>query len=613
MPNNYQIYYEIKALDKASAIFDKVDKRIKQMNKNLQSSQKYHKKLAVSQKLTKGFVEKEIQGRARVNEKLLAQTRIENILERNQKAKRSAWAAEINHLEKIDQKKKLNSEKELRRIKKEQEANRRSTEKRIKDQQRLNLQKAQFRYGQSERGYQSARSAMMYAAAPTALAVGASLRNTMSMEQLDISLNTLFGEGAKKIGDELKKYAFETQFTLRESTQLLLDIKKGSKKLGIQNPSDMIEIMKMIGNTILPYATKPEDKQEIAYQIGQGMMRGRFSERQDIRVMAAKGLPVYAAVEKVMGMSWEDVKSKYGAEIPAPIIMKALEYMSKSPEVARSLALRSKSLTISWEQFKESVFYVSSEYGNILDRSFSIRKVLQSTAKIMFDHYNDLEKGQGKGLANTIKLGIVMSTLVPTITLAVFGIKKMRDYMALTRLQTTGLGANIRQIGRTYRMISMGVSALYLATTDWNKVIKDIKEDGLKGSIQHLDVLISGFILLSGVANLFKNSLAASLLSARGIASTLAPLTAGYLGGKYLMGKYSDYVDKKELEKMGIDPLLQKRNKERLKREQIVLNNNITANVVQDKNGMFSIKDIESKVTTKDPLANPIYVHDIGD
>lgn len=617
MPNNYQIYYEINALDKASAIFDKVDKRIRQMNKNLMNSQKYHQKLSVSQKGMKKSINDELAGRAKVSSKLLGQISLQDKLRASENKKTSAWAMEINHLDRVQRKKESIHEKNLANIRSEENARRKSNERDLINQHRLNQRNTRERRQNLDRGYIGARTAMMYTTAPTALAMAASLKNMMAMEQLDISLGTLFGDDSKKVGDDLRRYAYETQFTLREANQMMIDIKKGEKTLGLKNVDQMMGVLKTIGNVVLSYATRSEDKQEIAYQIGQGFMRGRFNERQDIKVMAAKGLPIYAAAEEVTGMAWSDIKSKFGAEVPAEIILAALEYMNKSPEVARSLEKRSKSLTLSWEQFKDSIFFVSSEYGEIINQTVGVGDVLKSTAATMFDHYLELEKGQRGIVSSSIKLGTTWATLVPTLVLGTLAFEKMIGFLG---------GTNI--LLRRFANITGVLSLLYATTTDWQQVVNDFRSDGVSALSKHFDsILATAIAIVYTIKKIRKlaviGSGAATVaggITSAGAGAMVAPITAG-VGAIYALDKFLGPKPREALD-LGASmryptPDSYRRYNEKLKKQEnkTKLENNINIEIKQDKDNNFNVEKVMERLKetpeSSSPFDSPIYV--LGD
>ena len=540
MANNYQISYEINALDKATAVFDKIDRRIQEMNKNLERFNQKNKNLSVSQRRVTQGVDAETRGRVRLGYELKKNAYFYDTLNKQQERlkNRNNWAKEINAEQRIRRAKQKTAELAERNAQKEIRNAERAAQARIRAEQRV--QQAKMR--QVNEGYSSARTAMYTVATPTALAIGASLKNTMTMEQFDIALKTLFAKDFEPVKEELLKFSYQTQFQLREANQMLIDVKKGAKGLGLRNSSEMLDVMKTVGNVSLSYATRAEDKQEIAYQIGQGFMRGKFNERQDLRVMAARGLPVYAAIEDVMGMNIEKVKAKYGAEIPAPIVLAALRYMEASPEVMNSLIERSKSLTLGWEQFREGVFLVSSEYGKIIDKSIGLREALRSIGDIMFDHYKSLNKGQTEGLTSIIKMGVVYGTLVPTIGLAVFGIKKLSLYSATAKLHAGGYLS-------TMTRVSAVMSAAYLATVDWNQVLEDIKQKGLRGVLEHADAILAIFLTIRGISALsLVGSLATAHATAVSLMRVLLPLTAmfaAYTGSLMLLDQFDTGLDEK--------------------------------------------------------------------
>jgi hypothetical protein len=363
--------------------------------------------------------------------------------------------------------------KNLERQKRQQERN----ERRVRLQRYTDLSHAQ----------ESARAAMLYVSTPAAANAAFAIRNAMTMEQMGIRMRTQFGkEEGNMAFQEMKEYAAQTAFKLQEAVQLLSGMKVGQKGLGITNTKDLVSKSKSIGNVLLAFASSPEGRSEIAYQLSQVAMKRKANMRQDLMVMANYGLPIFEILEQQTGKTLEQLKDIYGAELPSDLIFKALDSLSKSPKVLQAMKERTDSLSQSWDTFGERVFFTSSAYGELLDKQLGIKDAINSTSTVL-QKLEEQMRGVSKESLNTKEQVIGYTTAmvigIPALTFTLLTFKKLFSVAAQTAGSTAALYRNMSLAG-------LVISGAYLTTVDWKEVIKDIDKEGFKGLLKHMDLLI---------------------------------------------------------------------------------------------------------------------------
>jgi len=424
----------------------------------------------------------------------------------------------------------------------------RERENAIRNQRRQQLQ----RYTDLSHAQESARAAMMYVSTPTTANAAFAVRNAMTMEQLGIRMRTQFGkEEGMMAFEEMKNYAAQTAFRLQEAVQLLSGMKVGQKGLGITSTKELVEKSKSIGNVLLAFASSPEGRGEIAYQLSQVAMKRKANMRQDLMVMANYGLPIFEILEKYTGKSVEDLKKQYGAELPAELIFKVLDELAKSPQVFQAMKDRTDSLSQSWDTLKERVFFTSSVYGEILDKQLGIKDTFKEASEVLKKMEENMKGVSNESLSTKEKMiGFTTAMVigVPTLTFMLLTFKKLFSVASQTAGSTSALYKNLS-------LAAGVVSAAYLYTVDWEQVIKDIDKNGLKGLLKHMDVLIAGAqifatlmmfafpggFLAKGAGKLFKG--VSHFLKRSTLTQGAIVAGAGYGGYKTVEG-FRDYVNK---------------------------------------------------------------------
>lgn len=356
-------------------------------------------------------------------------------------------------------------------------------QQRERNERRVRLQ----RYTDLSHAQESARAAMLYVSTPAAANAAFAVRNAMTMEQMGIRMRTQFGkEEGNMAFQEMKEYAAQTAFKLQEAVQLLSGMKVGQKGLGITNTKDLVSKSKSIGNVLLAFASSPEGRSEIAYQLSQVAMKRKANMRQDLMVMANYGLPIFEILEQQTGKTLEQLKDIYGAELPSDLIFKALDSLSKSPKVLQAMKERTDSLSQSWDTFGERVFFTSSAYGELLDKQLGIKDAINSTSTVL-QKLEEQMRGVSKESLNTKEQVIGYTTAmvigVPALTFTLLTFRKLFSVAAQTAGSTAALYRNMGLAG-------LVISGAYLTTVDWKEVIKDIDKEGFKGLLKHMDLLI---------------------------------------------------------------------------------------------------------------------------
>lgn len=654
MAKDFQIRYIIEAVDKATATLAKVTKSLKDMDSIREKSAKrssinaekvladYKKEqIALSRKRREysqfwaeqlNSRDKEVLSQQKARDKsmkmqeraILDKRKKDQIIERGWKAE---MASRAKAEEKINQQRIKDENRVIQQKIRAQQASLREEEK--INQQRINSARREAKEKiRQEKRFQSARrqsanetygmsrSAATAITAPTAVNAMFALKNAMTMEQMGIRLRTQFGDEGGKVMEAMKNYAMETAFSLQESVRLLNDMKIGSSNIGIKNTDQLLSLHRSVGNTLLAFSNSKENREEIANQLGQVAMAGRASNRQDLRVMSRHGLPIYEALESMSGKKFSQLQDIYGKELPADLIFRAMEYLGKSEKILTAMQERSKSLTQAWDYLGESTFFLSAEYGNLLNKQFKIGAAMRSIGDIMMDVEKSIEGGKTSSdglLKSSLAFGTSWALTVPLMVVAVSLIQKM------------ALAAGGWQIIASRTLLMSGLmSGLYLQTVDWQKVIDDIGNEGLAGWIKHIDVIAAAFLGILTTVQAIRAAAGwaagATVLGAAGAATGGAAVAAygGYKAGEaFGESTYADsflnwfYNMTGEQGKV-IDPEIRKRNEARIATEKT---NPPVVNVQNNINidPMTGIAKVDTKVNhNKDPYRNPVYVHQLG-
>ncbi len=478
MSKNFQISYIIEAVDKASATINSVEKRLNSMNKSFESS---NKKMSKSSTAAANDYKK----------MALVYVKSDSAIEKARKLKLNEFVKDAKAEEALENKRISLANQRQKAADKEVLDAQRLVNRKLKEEQRFAKEQVKIRNQNISTGSSTARTSMAYITAPTVASAALSLRNTMTIEQLKIRLLTQFGEEGNTVFKETSKYALETAFSMRDAVGLVTDLKIGASNIGVKNTNELINMSKSIGNTLLAFTSNREDRQEIVNQLGQVAMAGQASFRQDILVMNRRGLPIIQAIEEFTGIKYKALQDKYGANLPAKLVYDALINLSKSEKIVNAMALRSESLTQSWDSLAESMFFFSSDYGNVLSQKFNLTDKFKTAAGLLQEMSTELQlEGKlTKGLAqNMVAFGTALAIATPPLVVASFLLQKML-------ISAGGLAL----VSRRFLAISGIVSLIHLTTLDWKTVIEDIDKQGFKGMLKHMDILIEGALAFAGI------------------------------------------------------------------------------------------------------------------
>jgi hypothetical protein len=139
----------------------------------------------------------------------------------------------------------------------------------------------------------------------------------------------------------------------------------------------------------------------------------------------------------------------------------------------------------------ESITFMNAGLGKTLNSQFQLTKHTKTLGELFAKigvELNKVENNLTKGMASYLTmLGL---TVAPMLML----IGHWRKISFL--IGESNMKGSI--FARRLFYASSAMSALYLTTTDWNKILEDIKENPLKGIITHLDTAIALGLTLSG-------------------------------------------------------------------------------------------------------------------
>jgi hypothetical protein len=525
MPSdNFQIKYIIEAVDKASSQLNSINKRLAELNNTYDKSVNKTKKLTEKQKaLNKIQID---------SKKALAGVALQHKLNKNSLELSSK--AKINDIRITKNQNDLETRSALNKDRLAISNNRLAASER-----RVARERQRAKMAGIEQAHAVSRGAMMRVSAPSAIGAGFAFRSAMQMEQLKISLRTLFGNQSAMVMNEIKQYAFDTVLSIKEANQLMLDIKKGAKNIGVGTAKEMMSMMKMVGDVGVTFSTTPEKRREMFYQFGQIFLTGKAEERHDLAVIARSGLPIYQALEETTGMKLTDIKKKHGARIPAHLIVKALELLHTSPEVAQALLERSESLAVRWGQVSESTFLASSSIGIMLNQQLGLSKVMKVYSDTFLKFHKNLEKANAEGgnlTTSMLSFGIAATTALPALMALQLGAVKL--WMTVKSVSASSLAL------RTNFILASGIlSSLYALTIDWGEVYKDITQHGLAGAVANMDALIAGATVVL------------ALMTAAGNAGVFGMASKGLKMAKAAPSKIFDFAKKvakgEELGKVG--------------------------------------------------------------
>ena len=608
MSRQYQISYIIEAIDRASSTFANVEKNLKRMDKALEKYSSMDKNRANKHST---LLSKNMKDRVNGEEKTSKQIQ----LIRNREL--SNWAREENRRHR----------QEIRR--QNQSLNLTKSIEREKTRIRVNAQRTY--YDAQGLGVRS----MSYVTAPVAVGAALSLKNTMDIEQLRLTLYSRFGEKSTEIFKEISDYAIQTAFSIKDVTTLMTGLKGGVRNLGISTPEEMMQISKDVGNVLLAFTTSSEDRYEVVRQLRQIAQKGYAEGRMDLDIMTSRNIPIVEALEDYTGKSITKLKEEAQAltgsnRLQAKLIYDALIYLSKTDAVLKTLELRGLTLTQAWDSAKDSLFLFSGEYGNVLSKRFDLPEKLREASTFFQSMTESLKKDgdiSSEFLKQVASFGTGLALVAIPLGSFTLGLSRILSMIG----GSGGLNAGALLFGRHLLSASGIFSGMYLLSYDWKKLLSDINNDGMSGLLKHMDLLIAGALTLLTTVKSVRTALGLGLI-AKVVSSVTAPVLAvgaasaygGYKLGQFGVNAYGNYVDKIKTEEIlarrsEIDAAFpiadrgrylasREASREARAREE-ASKIQVINNIKVDKTGYVSA---ETKVSNS-ALSNPVIIYDIGD
>lgn len=517
MSKSYQVSYIVTAFDKASATFKTIEKNLNRLDKSFDKvASRDHMRAKASIADSKNITDQKVKN-------------LNNWAREENKAYKQSIIREKNTL-------------------RERVSALRAWEREESGAFRRSASRERTRIRNVNGASSMANSAAIAVSAPAAAMTALSLKNTMTLEQAKLNLLTQFGKEGEKVFQEMYKYATETAFSLTEALDLTRRVEGGRAmgNLKFDSTEAMLQVTKNIGNVLLAYTGNAERMERALFQLSEIASQGYAVYGRDIARIMATGVPIYQALKSYTGMNKVQLEEKYGTQLPAQLLYDALDAWSKSDVVLRSIDLRSKSLTQSWDSLKESLFVFSGEYGKVLSETFGLTAKFKEIAGFLqqstgeFQEQDDISTSLKK---QALAFGASWAITVPLLVAGSFALQKM--------VASVGGGGVLFKRALTMSGI---MSGLYLTTVDWKTVIKDIDEDGLTGVIKHLDVVGASFLTILTTIGLIKTAIGTGLLArilgstaAASAAAVVAPAAVVY-GGSKLAEKYLETRPKEDQE-----------------------------------------------------------------
>lgn len=359
----------------------------------------------------------------------------------------------------------------------------RETEKRIRIAQREEKERKQ-RLQQAEQDvYHSSARLALYTTTPTAVSVAFGMRSYMEMEKRQARMKMHFGKEAADMEKFAQDYAFQTAFLVQNTTDLLEVIALGKETLGIKSNQEIKDLSKTIGDVVLAYSTSAEEQTRIVDNIRQMMNMGRL-ELTDAKQMAKAGLNI-ERLAKMAGIQ------RKGEAWTAEEVIQIFKFAQTSNEVQTKMIENAKTFSQAWGMAGESIDVVLEGYGKTLDKQFD----LTNNTKIFAEILQKIGLSLKEDNANFIKgMSSYLTTLALTVPALMTGIGLWKATLFI--LKKANIEAAI--FGKRAFYASSAVSALYLVSTDWKKVLEDIEKNPIQGIITHLDTAIALAFTLSG-------------------------------------------------------------------------------------------------------------------
>ena len=339
---------------------------------------------------------------------------------------------------------------------------------------------------QTETDFRSSAQRMaLYTTAPATIMGVLGMRGFMEYEGQQKRLKMNFQEGAKDMEKFIMDYAQVSAFSINDLVSLTTTLQANSKALNIQSIAQVKDLTTTVGNTLLAFTNSAEERSRFMLQFQQILGRGTASQTE-LNIFNEVGINLKKFWAQ-MGKAPKGEKEQFTTQE----ILQILKYMQGTKEAQIAMIENAKSLTQAWDASKESINQIFVGYGKTLEKQFDLTDntkifagLLQKISEKLKSDDNNLTKGMASYLT------MLALTVAPMLML----IGHWRKISLL--IGESNMKADI--FGKRLFVASSAMSALYLISTDWKKVLEDIKENPIQGILTHLDTAIALALTLSG-------------------------------------------------------------------------------------------------------------------
>jgi tape measure domain-containing protein len=215
----------------------------------------------------------------------------------------------------------------------------------------------------------------------------ASLKAAGEMEQLQVAFTTMTksADVARNHIEDLKKFALETPFNVREVAQASRLMQAYGFAL-----NDVIPRLRTIGNAVAALGGGTELLERVVRSMGEIGTRGKITGEQ-LRELSRAGIPALDALAQKLGISVAETQKRVTAGmVDAKTATEALlTYMET--RFAGGMEAQSRTLIGLWQRFKEALFLASAEIGSNL--APTAKRLMNEALLPMLDQVKALTKG----------------------------------------------------------------------------------------------------------------------------------------------------------------------------------------------------------------------------
>ena len=293
---------------------------------------------------------------------------------------------------------------------------------------------------------------------PFAAAGAASVKMAADMEQAKVALTTLTGSVsiATKQMQQLKQFSATTPFEFPE----LLSATRRMMAFGFQ-AKETIPTLKLLGNASFALGQGAEGVNNMILALGQMQMKGRVQSEEMTRqlgqyINAWKYLADYLKVDVPTAMKMTEKRMVDGATGVKAILLG----LADDKRFENGMQKMSLTLLGLWSNFKDQLSYALADLGDLLIKTFDLKKVIQNaidSLKDFTDWFAKLDPGLRKAIANTALWAAALGPILIVIGKISLGWSALIPIFG----QTIGL---IKGIGAAFTAMAAGQAAATTAT-----------------------------------------------------------------------------------------------------------------------------------------------------